>query len=417
MQDSNSGHRCASSASSSSGNAKLGEVDKCSKRSSRFKLNKNGRRNFKPTSLGAKMDSNEYKLRRDDLTFSIMSYNILADELAKNHQYLYENSMESEMLRWEKRHEKLIQEIQNYDCDILCLQEVQADHFVPYFEEILQNFGYQGIYKKRTGDKKDGCAIFFKPENLTLVDKTDIEYKQTEKGCLDRDNIGILAKFRSKDHIFCVATTHLLYNPRRIDVKLAQIALMLAELDKFSKIYGASSHFPIILTGDFNCTEDSEVFQLLTRGSCSSPNFLPVQLGITDSCQHYDFVANFDKDKTRLCHSEKSEKPQILEEMDPVLFGSQVLHQSFGFKSVYNPFEKPKAVTTRQNSYVMVDYIFYSRYFSKYLSKFIESNLKLLGRTSLYTAQECTEMGHLPNDKCPSDHLCLVAKFLLTRKK
>ena len=32
---------------------------------------------------------------------------------------------------------------------------------------------------------------------------------------------------------FCVATTHLLFNPRRIDVKLAQTALLLAGKKSF----------------------------------------------------------------------------------------------------------------------------------------------------------------------------------------
>ena len=48
---------------------------------------------------------------------------------------------------------------------------------------------------------------------------------------LNRDNIGLLAKFADRNRpekLLCVATTHLLYNPRRVDVRLAQIAVMLA---------------------------------------------------------------------------------------------------------------------------------------------------------------------------------------------
>lgn len=33
-----------------------------------------------------------------------------------------------------------------------------------------------------------------------------------------------------------VANTHLIYNPKRGDIKLAQLALLLAALDKFAKI-------------------------------------------------------------------------------------------------------------------------------------------------------------------------------------
>ena len=53
--------------------------------------------------------------------------------------------------------------------------------------------------------------------------------------CLDRDNIGLLAKLSAKTRDanannveFVVATTHLLYNPKREDVRLAQLVVLLA---------------------------------------------------------------------------------------------------------------------------------------------------------------------------------------------
>ena len=65
--------------------------------------------------------------------------------------------------------------------------------------------------------------------------------------CLDRDNVGLILKLRAKlpsahgpsrtaphdtrtssKYSIVVANTHLLYNPNRQDVKLAQSALLLA---------------------------------------------------------------------------------------------------------------------------------------------------------------------------------------------
>lgn len=40
---------------------------------------------------------------------------------------------------------------------------------------------------------------------------------------------------------FCVATTHLLYNPKAGEVKLAQMSCLLAELHKMAKVHGKSS--------------------------------------------------------------------------------------------------------------------------------------------------------------------------------
>lgn len=373
----------SSSSSSRRKSSKLGEFDD-KKRSSRWSSSTKMKREWKYTTLGNKIQSQEGK-KTEDTIFTLMSYNILADQLAQNHANLYQNSMDSEVMKWETRHARLIDEIQTLDCDILCLQEVQASHFEKYYKNTLQE--YQGLYKKRTGqDKVDGCAIFFKSGKFELVDHLEVEYRKTNDGksCLDRDNIGLLAKFKPKSgHLsqcFVVATTHLLYNPRRSDVRLAQISLLMSEICRFSEA------FPVILTGDFNCDERSALFQLLTQGVCHySPG-----LNLPPDC---DFVPDFYD------------------------FHRKNLQQPIKFKSVYYPYETPKAVTTRQDKYVMVDYIFYSLIYSRYLSKFIEGHLKMLGRIQLYSAEDCVKLGHLPNDICPSDHLSLVAKFLLTKRK
>ena len=84
---------------------------------------------------------------------------------------------------------------------------------------------------------------------------------------LDRDNVGLILKLvpvtreegssRQHDPIL-VATTHLLYNPRRTDIRLAQSALLLAELDRIAVTN--KSLLPIILTG----SEDGQLNVLLT---------------------------------------------------------------------------------------------------------------------------------------------------------
>ncbi len=62
---------------------------------------------------------------------------------------------------WSTRYPRLLSQLASFRADLLCLQEVQADHFKPFFERDLSALGYEGIYKQRTGDKTDGCAIFY----------------------------------------------------------------------------------------------------------------------------------------------------------------------------------------------------------------------------------------------------------------
>lgn len=74
-----------------------------------------------------------------------------------------------------------------------------------------------------------------------------------------RDSCGLIALFQSltakataRDR-FCVATTHLLYAPQSGDVKLAQVQLFLAEIDRLARIDPhRDSYYPIILCGDLN---------------------------------------------------------------------------------------------------------------------------------------------------------------------
>ena len=63
--------------------------------------------------------------------------------------------------------------------------------------------------------------------------------------------------------------------------------------------------------------------------------------------------------------------------------------------------------------YGNVDYIFYSTVASTVLGKWIEGNLKLLSRLNLFSGEEVSNLGGLPSRAFPSDHISLVARFLL----
>lgn len=97
--------------------------------------------------------------------------------------------------------------------------------------------GYRGVYKQRTGVRTDGCAIYYKENSFEMVEHTTVEYNQPNVSILNRDNVAIIAKFNPKNHPkseFVVATTHLLYNPKRQDVRLAQTQLLLTEIDRIA---------------------------------------------------------------------------------------------------------------------------------------------------------------------------------------
>ena len=75
-----------------------------------------------------------------------------------------------------------------------------------------------------------------------------------------------------------------------------QFCLYLSELDKFCWTGDSRNpYLPVILTGDFNCTAESNVYELVSEGQSKyhglnyhDPDIIPTWLGITDFCQHYD---------------------------------------------------------------------------------------------------------------------------------
>ncbi|CAN0899776.1 Carbon catabolite repressor protein 4 homolog 4 [Linum grandiflorum] len=177
----------------------------------------------------------------------------------------------------------------------------------------MANHGYSSIYIQRTGQKRDGCGIFYKLDSAELLLEERLEYndlidalggedsvdgdKQSsphgndsdsvslpntsreDRGDpndprvrLKRDCVGIMAAFKLKGpsyKIVIVANTHLYWDPEWADVKLAQAKYLLLRLGKFNKV--VSERFEcepsVILAGDFNSTPGDKVYQYLVSGS------------------------------------------------------------------------------------------------------------------------------------------------------
>ncbi|KAH7940448.1 hypothetical protein HPB49_000312 [Dermacentor silvarum] len=203
---------------------------------------------------------------------------VLAACLLEDNPYLYQHCHE-EVLQWPLRRQNLLAELREANADILCLQELQKDHYELDFKPELEKMGYGCLYKQRTGDKRDGCGIFFRKSVFELDRFEPIEYSRSDVTVLDRDNVALIAMLKpvagaakfGKDFRLCVSTTHLLFNPRRGDIKLAQLCLLLAEIDRLAfcgdSPDGVPLYFPILLCGDMNSEPHSPLYTFLTRGS------------------------------------------------------------------------------------------------------------------------------------------------------
>lgn len=196
--------------------------------------------------------------------FRLVSYNILAQDLLVEHLQLYQG-IHSKLLHWEHRLEKLKSELEILQPDILCLQEMQYNHLKSFVQELSHKRKVEYIFKKKTGRRTDGCAIIYDRNKFKLDDDQCVEYYTNDVATLNRENVAIMAKFQVRNDPsteFIVATTHLLYNPRREDVRISQVGVLLRALASFA-IRSKHSRLPTILAGDFNFTPDTDAYKCL----------------------------------------------------------------------------------------------------------------------------------------------------------
>lgn len=130
--------------------------------------------------------------------------------------------------------------------------------------------GYHCEYKMRTGRKPDGCAICFKHSKFSLLSANPVEFYRRNVALLDRDNVGLVLLLQPKaPHascpVVCVANTHLLYNPRRGDIKLTQLAILLAEMARVAQQQDGS-FCPVVMCGDFNSVPGSPLYSFIRDG-------------------------------------------------------------------------------------------------------------------------------------------------------
>lgn len=372
------------------------------------------------------------------LQFKVLSYNVLAQALLESHAYLYEACCQ-EVLQWDVRATHLYNEITNLSPDILCLQEVQSSHLKTFYSK-FEEIGYFGIFKKKTGDTLvDGCAIYFKKSVFRLKDFVNVEFNQPGINFLDRNQIGIIVKLSSVRHpntVIVVANTHLLYNPRRLDIRLAQLKLFLAEIDRVAYDHREARYLPLILAGDLNSLPDSKIISLLDE----SMSMLTVtwdfdmwkKLGITDNCQHLSVYLNrlegrptsfselsiYNSEYTVSSGGEEEaavpDSNKLYSGLFAGMFGSKVISHPLGLMSVYDKVRKSRSKTlktlirpTSKNGPLVVDYMYYN----------IGTGLRPVERLRFYTKQERQVFGHLPNEKMASDHYSLAAIFELKPKK
>ncbi|XP_064207956.1 CCR4-NOT transcription complex subunit 6 [Anguilla rostrata] len=353
--------------------------------------------------------------------FSVMCYNVLCDKYATRQLYGY---CPSWALNWEYRKKSIMQEILSCNADIISLQEVETEQYYHYFLVELKEHGYEGFFSPKSrartmseSDRKhvDGCAVFFKTEKFSQVQKHTVEFNQLAMAnsegseamlnrVMTKDNIGVAVLLELRKEVMeqcvgksvpsmekqlvLVANAHMHWDPEYSDVKLVQTMMFLSEVKnivdkatrslKLSSISGETNGIPLVLCADLNSLPDSGVVEYLSTGGvdCTHKDFKELR--------YIDSLTNFN------CNGKNSTS------------NGRITH-AFKLKSAYDNGLMPYTNYTFDFKGV-IDYIFYS-----------QPLLNVLGVLGPLDPQWLHEnnISGCPHPHVPSDHFSLFAQLEL----
>ncbi|KRZ89895.1 Protein angel -like protein 2, partial [Trichinella sp. T8] len=317
----------------------------------------------------------EYQISAGSAGFSVCSYNVLSQTLISTNSNNYRRC-NPEHLNWTYRRNCLEKMIDEISADVYCLQEVdEADlkrWFVPYF----YYRGYSTIYKQK-GDRPDGILIAWKRSVFSMVSVKGVEltipgrivvpYQIGLIACLRIRALDARSDLTEAQRTVVVANTHLRADQINGDVKLIQLAILLAHVKKLATVEDGNSgqrqQRAVVMCGDFNSTALSPVLSFILNGVLFYPfvdkyhvsgyfrkvgsglqfPLLPPELGI---------------DESNCCFKEDAQATPTTTHASS--FRKASLGHTFAFDSVYHFSEHEEKASFASPNPHIVDHIFYS---------------------------------------------------------
>ncbi|CAN8318054.1 unnamed protein product [Cochlearia groenlandica] len=347
-------------------------------------------------------------------SFTVLSYNILSDTSASSLLYSY---CVPWARTWTYRRQNLLKEIVYYGADVVCLQDVQEDHYENFFAPELAKHGYDGHYKRRTNEAPstgrkpstiDGCATFFKRDRFTFVRTYDIEFNKSAHALVEAsvpndqktdatkrlilDNIVFIVvlkpKFNSqladpfpKFPLICVANTRIDTKQEMKDVLLWHVHTLLVGMEKLTE---SRVDMPMIVCGDFNMDPASSAHSLVAL-KCVNP-------------QHQDLTSDpfgILQPRTKLTH--RLPLASAYTAFSLLRWGVGLDNQK---KSIQFPTKEPN-LTMCTNEYAGChDYIFYTA-----------NNLRVEGLLELVDGTVMRKNKAIPSTELSSSHIALLSQF------
>lgn len=330
--------------------------------------------------------SNADKSINNKETISILTYNILVQKYVKSKKLHYKFRS---TLSLNSRMNKILNEINSLDSDIVCLQEVVKENLDKYLTVGLKDYN---IYSAENTGSNFLNLIGFKKNKFKFIQQKSLNLDFSKFEFIDNYLFGNRGIFKlvleRKDRYFVIYNVHFPWRPQ-FEYHKCVITNFIFE-DILNEHYNSNCN--IFIAGDFNSLPESNVLKL--------------------------FYNDFNRS---LFIDEKFLKNQFLvENFEEMLNNSKKIHSFFKLKSVYDNYKSNLneidaiQVSQTKEFYVKnhpqftnyteyfcgnIDYIFYSKQLHP---------VKILQLPSITEAKQ--EI-FFPSTKYPSDHIKLYSEF------
>eukprot|EP00735_Rhodelphis_limneticus_P013890 TRINITY_DN7851_c0_g1::TRINITY_DN7851_c0_g1_i1::g.23813::m.23813 TRINITY_DN7851_c0_g1::TRINITY_DN7851_c0_g1_i1::g.23813 ORF type:complete len:378 (-),score=22.23,sp/A8MS41/CCR4D_ARATH/29.72/5e-32,Exo_endo_phos/PF03372.18/1.3e-17 TRINITY_DN7851_c0_g1_i1:44-1039(-) len=312
-------------------------------------------------------------------------------------------------LAWAYRRPLILQELEELNADLICIQELQNTHADEFCRDMMQR-GYETVYEANCGKGKEGrnfgLALFWRTDKFEKVHLARVYLKglmdvlnknkamKTAKNAskelksasvlhYKRQQVGLCISLREKNtgKLFILATTHIIAAWRDPTLQLLQTYYFVRKLLQFRTECAEKEPnlqedaIPIILGGDFNTLPDALPYRYLMERS--------LDINIPEIAEYPYLI------------------PYSLDEMEkaPVeLFSaySTLMQKEPDFTNYVGP-----SIDRSEKFIGTLDYIFYTQGLRP------TSVLRIPVQSDL----EAKKIVGLPTGQFPSDHFSLVAEF------
>jgi len=195
------------------------------------------------------------------MSFSVASYNILANSYVKPERY---PDSPADALDPAYRLATLLRRLLDLEADVICLQEVEPLVF-DYLDLRLKTHNFEGHYARKGNGKPDGCATFFNKNTFTLWAHRVFHYTDGRGEEPPSGHVALLLVLMDRqDRLVGIANTHLKWDPPGTPLEeqwgYRQARQLLEEREATDPNCRAW-----VLCGDLNVTPDSETIRMVRR--------------------------------------------------------------------------------------------------------------------------------------------------------